>query len=160
MDHSSKIDKEQIVSEALMAGYTKYYRMAFGYVHNEQDAMDIVQDASYKAIYYSSKLNKPEYVDTWICRIVINAAKEFLRKNSRFEQQELTEEGETIEQGFENLDLREAISHLEEKDRTIIELRYFEDMDLNGIARVLDENLSTVKSRLYRALKKLKIELS
>ena len=64
------------------------------------------------------------------------------------------------EQGFENLDLREAISHLEEKDRNIIELRYFEDMDLNSISQVLNENLSTIKSRLYRALKKLKIELS
>ncbi len=143
-----------------MAGYTKYYRMAFSYVHNEQDAMDIVQDASYKAIYFADKLNKPEYADTWICRIVINVAKEFLRKNARFEQQELVEEGETTEQGFENLDLREAISHLEEKDRNIIELRYFEDMDLNSISQVLNENLSTIKSRLYRALKKLKIELS
>ena len=44
------------------------------------------------------------------------------------------------------------------KDRTVIELKYFEDMKLEEIAQVLDENVNTVKSRLYRGLKKLKLE--
>ena len=152
-------EKEQIVSESLLAQYQKYYRIAYGYVHNEADAMDIVQEASYKAIYHSNRLRNPQYVDTWICRIVMNAAKEFLRKNRNGEQELLTE-GEVTEEGFDNLDLREAVSHLEQRDRQIIELRYFEDMELSSIAEILDENLSTVKSRLYRALKKLKLELT
>lgn len=46
-----------------------------------------------------------------------------------------------------------------EKDKAVIELRYFEDMKLTDIASVLDENVNTVKSRLYRGLKKLKLEL-
>ena len=36
---------------------------------------------------------------------------------------------------------------------------YFEDLQLDAIAEILDENVSTVKSRLYRGLKKLKVEL-
>ena len=152
-------EREQIVSESLLAQYQKYYRIAYGYVHNEADAMDIVQEASYKAIYHSKRLRKPEYVDTWICRIVMNTAKEFLRKN-RNREEELLTEGEVTEEGFENLDLRDAVAHLEQRDRQIIELRYFEDMELSAIAEALDENLSTVKSRLYRALKKLKLELT
>ena len=41
----------------------------------------------------------------------------------------------------------------------MVELKYFEEMKLSEIAEVLGENLSTIKSRLYRSLKKLKLEL-
>ncbi len=151
-------DKEKIVSDALLAGYQKYYRMAYSYVHNEADAMDVVQEASYKAIYNAAKLRNPEYVDTWIGRIVINAAMEVLRKASKFEQ-EIADEDASYEEEFADLDLREAINRLDPRDKSIIELRFFEDMDLNSIADILGENLSTVKSRLYRALRKLKLDL-
>ena len=49
---------------------------------------------------------------------------------------------------------------MEERDKAVIELRYFEDMKLEDIARVLGENQNTVKSRLYRGLKKLRLELT
>ena len=42
--------KEQAVERALTEGYEKYYRLAYSYVHNEADALDIVQEAAYKAI--------------------------------------------------------------------------------------------------------------
>ena len=151
-------NNEKIVNDALLAGYQKYYRMAYSYVRNEADAMDVVQEASYKAIYNASKLRNPEYVDTWIGRIVINAAMEVLRKAGRYEQ-EIADEDASYETQFGDLDLREALDHLDPKDRSIIELRFFEDLDLNSIAEMLGENLSTVKSRLYRALRKLKLDL-
>ena len=45
------------------------------------------------------------------------------------------------------------------KDKAVIELKYFEDLKLEEIADILEENISTVKSRLYRGLKKLRIQL-
>ena len=45
---------------------------------------------------------------------------------------------------------------LPDRDRMIVELKYFEDMKLEDIAAVMDENINTVKSRLYRSLQKLK----
>jgi RNA polymerase sigma-70 factor (ECF subfamily) len=69
----------------------------------------------------------------------------------------------TYEQGkedtYENTDLQKAINTLEKKDRAVVVLRYFEDLKLEEIAEVLEENLSTVKSRLYRSMKKLRMEL-
>ncbi len=61
---------------------------------------------------------------------------------------------------YENIDLRRALDAMEERDKAVIELRYFEDMKLEDIARVLGENQNTVKSRLYRGLKKLRLELT
>lgn len=51
--------KEQAVERALTEGYEKYYRLAYSYVHNEADALDIVQEAAYKAILKSDSLKEP-----------------------------------------------------------------------------------------------------
>ena len=62
------------MERALTEGYEKYYRLAYSYVHNEADALDIVQEAAYKAILKSDSLKEPQYVETWVYRIVINEA--------------------------------------------------------------------------------------
>ena len=57
-----------------------------------------------------------------------------------------------------NIDLKRAIENLDPKDRAIVVLRFFEDRQLEEIAKILDENLSTVKSRLYRVMEKTAAE--
>ena len=57
---------------------------------------------------------------------------------------------------YEDIDLKRALETLSDRDRMIVELKYFEDMKLEDIAAVMDENINTVKSRLYRSLQKLK----
>lgn len=150
--------KEEAVQNALIRNYNKYYRMAFSYVHNEADAMDIVQEAAYKAILKSDTLKKTEYVDTWLCRIIINEAFSLLRQKR--EMADIDETQITHQDNYENIDLRKAIEELNPKDRTIVTLRFFEEKRLEEIAEILNENLSTVKSRLYRVMSKLKIALS
>ena len=61
---------------------------------------------------------------------------------------------------YSDPDLKQAMDALDPKDKTIVVLRYFEDMKLEQIAEITKENINTVKSRLYRALKKLGILLS
>lgn len=158
-----KKDKEIVINEMLIYNYEKYYRMAYSYVHNESDALDIVQESAYKAIFNSEKLREIQYADTWICKIVINEAMQLLRKNKRNNMQTLEEKDMRIEEnevGYENIDLRAAMERLSAKERTVVMLRYFEDMSLEQVADVVGEKLSTVKSRLYRALGKMKINLS
>lgn len=153
-----KKDKETLIHEILIENYDKYYRIAFGYVRNEEDALDIVQEGAYKAIFHAEKLKQPEYADTWICRIMMNEAVEFLRKNDKtYAEIDNCEMGK--EEVYENIDLKNAIDALSQNERAVVQLRYFEDMSLQQVAQVVGENLSTVKSRLYRALSKLKISL-
>ena len=61
-----------------------------------------------------------------------------------------------MEDVYENVDLQRVINSLPEKDKLVVELRFFEDKKLEDIALVLDENVNTVKSRLYRSLKKMR----
>ncbi len=154
---SNKKTKEKLVEDKLLSNYNRYYRLAYSYVHNEADAGDIVQNGAYKAILNSDTLRQEQYVETWLYRIILNEIFSFLRKPAMSSIDEVAETGR--EDTYENLDLARALDSLEKEDRLVIQLRYFEDMKLEEIAAILDENLSTVKSRLYRTIKKLRIKL-
>lgn len=156
-----KLQLRKHVEETLTANYQKYYRLAYSYVKNEADALDIVQESAYKAIKQCSKLKNTGYADTWIYRIVINTATDFLRqkqKNIVGVDEYLDQEQTVNEDGYANADIMDALSMLEDKDRSVLILRYFEQCQLDQIADITGEKLSTVKSRLYRALKKLRID--
>ena len=153
-----KKDNEAIVEQQLIADYKKLYRLAYSYVHNENDALDLVQESAYKAIKNCHTLKHPQYAGTWIYRIVINESISFLRKQKQQDIVDYEVEGETEDQ-YSDVDLHRALDSLEPFDKTVIVLRFFEGMQLNQIALILDENLNTVKSRLYRSLKKLRVSL-
>ena len=149
-------EKEALVHECLVKNYEKYYRMAYSYVFCEQDAMDIVQEGAYRAILKSDLLKQPEYVDTWICKIVINEALRFLKKNklASVDMESLPEQGKEDE--VEDIDLQRALEKLDNQERAIVVLRYFEEEKLEKIGKTMNLNVNTVKSRLYRAMDKLK----
>ena len=149
-------EKEALVHECLVKNYEKYYRMAYSYVFCEQDAMDIVQEGAYRAILKSDLLKQSEYVDTWICKIVINEALRFLKKNklASVDMESLPEQGQ--EDQVEDIDLQRALDKLDNQERAIVVLRYFEEEKLENIGKTMNLNVNTVKSRLYRAMDKLK----
>lgn len=149
-------DKESLIHEQLIKNYEKYYRIAYSYTFQEQDAMDIVQESAYRAILKSESLKYPAYADTWICRIVMNEAIRFLEKyrGRTIAMEQLPEEG--AEDSIEDLDLRQALERLDQEERAIVILKYFEEEKLKTIAQIMDLNLNTVKSKLYRAVDKLK----
>ena len=60
---------------------------------------------------------------------------------------------------YADIDLQRALNSMSKEDKAVIELRFFEDLKLSEIAEILGENVSTIKSRLYRGLKKMKLEL-
>lgn len=151
-------EKREIVEQHLLTHYNQYYRLAYSYVHNDADAGDIVQNGAYKAMLNSHKLHRTEYVQTWIYRIMLNEIFAQYREKKNVPLEEIPYDTGK-EDVYENMDLKKAIEALDKEDRTVIILRYFEDMRLEDIAQILDENLSTVKSRLYRSMKKLKLQL-
>lgn len=151
--------REELVRRTLLENYRSYYRLAFSFVHQEADAMDIVQEGAYRAMLKASSLRDESLAGTWVYRIMINTAKEYLRKYKR-EYEQLEEESAAAAAESIDLDLREAVERLPQQERILIILRYYEDKPLAEIADILQENLSTVKSRLYRTLEKLRRELS
>lgn len=139
------------------------YLLAYSYVKNEQDALDIVQESIHKGWQSLSSIENVSHMKSWFYKIVVRTAIDFLRKMKRI--QVMDDEkivyfaNQQIIDTYENTDLDNAIDQLPLPMREIIILRYFEDLTIENVANVLSIPLSTAKSRLYKALKLLKIEL-
>ena len=159
----NKTNKE-LIEQIILEKYNQYYRLAYSYTHNEADACDIVQNGAYKALRSSHTLREPEFAATWIYRIMLNECFNYTRQPKYVSYESMLEEegfdpGNT-EDTYTNIDLQKALDMLPDKEKAVVILKYFEDKKLEDIAVILDENISTVKSRLYRALKKLRNVLS
>jgi len=63
------------------------------------------------------------------------------------------------EDHYAQFDLATAMARLPNAYKTILVLRFFEDLKITDIAEVLGENVNTVKTRLYKALELLKLEM-
>ena len=158
MLQTSKKAKEAAVETLLLKNYNQYYRLACSYTHNDADAGDIVQNGAYKAIKNSGQLKNINFASTWVYRIMLNEIYHFYHQNRTDISNPLSEEIPT-EDTYENIDLARALDALPPKEQTVIKLKFFEDLKLEEIADITEENLSTVKSRLYRGLQKLRIKL-
>ena len=150
---------ERTMEDQILDSYEAMYRLAYTYVRNEEDALDIVQESVYKAIKNASKVQQESYIRTWLWRIVMNTAVDYIR--SRKNETELDAAGETgKEDTYQDFDTLEALKILDEREKAVVILRFFEDQKLDDIARILHENTNTVKSILYRSLKKLRVQLT
>ena len=158
-----KRTNEEVVEEVILEQYNQYYRLAYSYVHNEADAEDIVQNGAYKALRSSKTLRNPEYAKTWIYRIMLNEIFNFLRQHKaesyEYMQEEMGIEAEYVEDTYIDIDLQRALDSLPEQDKAVVIMKFFEDKKLEEIADILNENTNTIKSRLYRSMKKLRIKL-
>lgn len=146
------------VEEQILESYQSMYRLAYTYVKNEADALDVVQESVYKAIRNAAKLKHREYVQTWLFKIVMNTAISLLHaKNKETSMEIYVDEGK--EDSYSDFDLMNSLHILNDKERAVIILRFFEDRKISEVADILDENINSVKTVLYRALKKLRIEM-
>lgn len=138
----------------------RLYRMAYSYVRNKDDALEIVQETVYKAYISIHKLQQPQYFKTWLTKIAVNCALDFIRKSKKIVYMEKDPEGSYASEPIEDvIDLQEALRVLDKRSRMIIVMRYFEDLPIKDIAGVLDMPESTVKTVIYRGLGKLKINM-
>lgn len=154
--------KTQEFYDYLTENQDKFYRLAFSYMKNEPDALDVVQDAICKGLNAFKNIKNKESIATWFYRIIVNTAIDQLRKHKKETPSNGMEYGEGITDIYASNydDLQQALAKLPEKYQTVIFLRYFEDLKMEDIALITDTNVNTVKTRLYSALKNLHIDLA
>jgi RNA polymerase sigma-70 factor, ECF subfamily len=147
--------------ELIQLEKARLYRMAYLYVKNENDALDVVQEAVYKAYVSIDKLKHPHYFSTWITRILIHAALDFIRKHEKMTlKDDLDDVAKEQDLGIEDrMDLVRAIERLDVPYKTVIILRYYKDLTVKQIAELLECPEGTVKVRLHRAISYLKTEM-
>lgn len=137
------------------------YRFAYTYTKNQEEAEDVVNESVLKALKSINSLRNPDYLRTWFYRIVANTALTNIRKNKKIVYMDPMDMANFQGAGndFSDISFEQMIEILEPKYKSIVVLRFFEGIPLEDIAHILDENLNTVKTRLYKALKILRIEM-
>ncbi|MDQ0216151.1 RNA polymerase sigma-70 factor (ECF subfamily) [Oikeobacillus pervagus] len=158
-----KKEKHALFVKCITTHKEDFYRLAYSYVKNQEDALDIVQESIKKALISIEAIKEPNSIKSWFYKIVVRTAIDFLRKQKKW----ILTDDQTIdflshgkEDSYENFDLHNALDELPLQYKTVIVLRFFEDLKLEEIAEIVEENLNTVKTRLYRGLKLLRITIT
>ena len=154
---------QEILVEYIKKNEEKLYRIAYTYTKNQENALDVVQEAITKSLENISKLRNEEYVKTWFYRILINEAIKASKNTKSFidyetitnELSSQSNENELIE----NIDTFAIIQKLKPKLKTVIILRFLENLKIEEIAYITKTNTNTVKSRLYKAIEEIRKDL-
>ena len=136
----------------------KLYRAALLTLGSESAAVDAVDEAVYKGYLSYQKLRQPQYLETWLVRILINICRDELRRRKR--ELAVEELPETAQEAYDSLPLKEAVRRLPAPLRDVIVLRYFTGLTLEETAAALELPRGTVSTRQRRALTLLKLELT
>lgn len=137
----------------------KLYKIAYTYVKNEQDALDVIQETMFKAYTGIDKLKNPKYFDTWLTKILINVSITTLNKNKNItylEESTIASTYNNVDEYESKLDLENELEKLDKKYREVIILRYFKDFTIKEISKILYIPLGTAKGNLYRGLESLR----
>ncbi|WP_310602631.1 RNA polymerase sigma factor [Anaerosporobacter sp.] len=153
-------EKYEIVKEYVISNQQKFYRLAFSYVKNEEAALDVVQNSICKLLECYEEIHNMKYLSTYFYRVIVNESLGFIRKNSKeivCGEENIREEAYVQEYGVEGDDtVLQALDTLTDEVRTVVVLRFYNECSLKEIAKITETNLSTVKSRLYAGLNRLK----
>lgn len=165
IDNKNEIKEIKLIKEAIKGDKESFgqviknnkeylYKMAFLYVKNEEDAVEVLQETIYKAFLNIHNLKKAKFFNTWISRILINSSIDFLKKKDRNEilddDKPLIKEKSGVSTE-EKLDLYKAIDLLSLNYKTVIIMMYFYDMKIKDISKVMEIPENTVKTYLRRA---------
>jgi RNA polymerase sigma-70 factor (ECF subfamily) len=147
------------------------------FVHNEEDARDVVQDAFLAAFKGIDRFEGHSQLGTWLHRIVVNTALQKFRSRQRKPEKSIDdllpayrEDGHrdqpdapwsesatgALERGETRALVRDSIDQLPEAYRTVLLLRDIEGLDNEEAARILGMSVPAVKSRLHRARQALR----
>jgi RNA polymerase sigma-70 factor (ECF subfamily) len=124
-----------------------FVRVATAIARDEELALDAVQEAFASAIRNRRRFRGEGPLDAWVWRMVVNAARKARRQVREVPAEPALNGASPPEPG----DLRAAIEALPERQRTVLFLRYFADLDYRAIALALDVTPGTVGSTLNAA---------
>lgn len=131
------------------------YRIAKGILKDDYKVEDAISNTIIKAFENIKKLKKAEYFKTWLIRILINECNLTLKKEKRILYLEDSVKEEAYIDLYENIDLINAIETLDDDLKLVTILYYFEDIDQKEIAKIISAKEGTVRTKLFRARKKL-----
>ena len=150
----------EVKTEEEIAGVFDLYgdnilRLAYSYLHNMEDAEDILQETLIRYMQKSPVFESREHEKAWLLRVAANLSKNKIHYNKIRETDELNDELVAMEEQDLSF-VWEAVKNLSTAQREAIHLFYQEGYSTMQIADILGEKEATVRSHLKRGRDKLK----
>lgn len=149
------MDKEQFAQQVTVL-QGSLYRVAASYLRGESDRLDAVSEAIAKAWEKRHTLRDETVFRTWITRILIRECVNIQRKQKRSVPVESMPEAESEPQDERIASLREALTQLPQRQRTMAMLHYMEGCDVREVAKIMGTTKSAVCAGLSRARENLR----
>jgi RNA polymerase sigma-70 factor (ECF subfamily) len=150
------------------------YRLAYYRTFSQMDAEDLTQDVFEQAYRKLATLHEPQRFRAWLYSIAINRCNDFLRKRKytallhkrSTQEQEFSDPekymnnsyGDRIDKKIFWKQVKTILGKLSTMEREVFTLRFMDHRNINEIASILDKNESTIKTHLYRALNKVRVQ--
>jgi RNA polymerase sigma-70 factor (ECF subfamily) len=131
------------------SGYSRFVRVATAILRDEEHAVDAVQEAFASALQDRSRFRGDGPLEAWVWRIVVNCALRARAAGGRLELPDPDPAGES--EGLAGDDVREAVARLPERQRLVLFLRYYADLDYASIATAVAIRPGTVAATLHAA---------
>ncbi|WP_228551686.1 sigma-70 family RNA polymerase sigma factor [Paenibacillus sp. FSL W8-1187] len=162
---------EEAFLELMDAERHRLRRIASACLSGEHDVLEAVQETACRAWLKRRELRQPDYMGTWLVRILLRVCADELKRSRR--QPPSAEAAELLERrGREaapladeageadlRLDLAAVVDALEPPYRDVVRMKYHRDMTLTEIARALEKPPGTVKTWLHKALGQMRGQL-
>ncbi|MBD7968425.1 sigma-70 family RNA polymerase sigma factor [Paenibacillus sp. Sa2BVA9] len=143
----------------------KLYGIAYSYMLNQQDALDVVQETVSKVWAKRKSLKQPEYFTTWVIRILLRVCMDEQKKKRRevpTAADHLGYDAVLAPQSVDSdhkLDMEKRIRKLQPKYRMVIVLKYYRDLTIPDIAELMDKPEGTIRTWLHKGLKQMRTEM-
>ncbi len=159
---------EEAFTELVREYMNKMINLAYIFTRNHETAEDLAQETFFKAFNALSRFKFNSSFGTWLYRIAVNTAKDYLRKADHIREESLnnheykypenttTRPDRKTDQKELSRIIHKVMEGLPAKHRIIITLRDLQGLSYAEIARILKISEGTVDSRLFRARKSLR----
>jgi len=183
IERMKDIDPSRLIQECIAGNETAIetfvrgheadvFKLALSIVRDESEAMEITQETFIAALKSLHSFKEIGSLKTWLFKITLNRSRSHLRKRNFLQRLSITlstlfkeaEERQTSPEENVIQNEREAViwselNKLDERQRIVVVLRYFQDLPIVEIAEILNLHEGTVHSRLHTARERLRIAL-
>jgi RNA polymerase sigma-70 factor (ECF subfamily) len=157
-------DRREAFGRLAAAEMSASYQLATRILGNRGDAEEAVDEAILRAWGSFDKLRDRSAFRPWLTRIVVNVCRNDLRHRRVLQIDPIGEDDRPAADSFAGGELRDGVAHaldcLGPEQRVVVVLRYWNDLAVDEIARLLGVPSGTVKWRLFAANRRMKAELS
>ena len=164
-----ELDKEVIErakdgDETAMSEIYDFYkdyvlRSSFLMLRNREEAEDVSENVFLKTFTHMNSFDIERDFKPWLSRIILNESRNYLRKYRNNSSTKIDEEQQISNFNLPNekvIDLKTSINKLSTGDRELVTLRFYQELTIEEISKILKIQKNTVKVRIHRAMKKLK----